>query len=182
MKYIFLIPLLTILYGCGSTYERPMPAPSPSAPLPPAETTDLSELQNSLGLRRSHQELGYSEKTFNPCDVGLSQSDCRRRHFVVIHFQLMCSNAEGTTSVIQRAEDMQPVSDQAVRWTLKNLNGIVQTDAQGYGQIRAIAPGPQGQQRLKLTVGNQFLYTRAQELTRVATPPVWCRQFSVSGN
>jgi hypothetical protein len=44
----------------------------------------------------------------------------------------------------------------------------------GYAQITTVAPSPQIQQRVKLAVDNEFLYMRANEITKVITPKPWC--------
>ena len=137
---------------------------------------DMIGLQNYLGLGRAHETLGYQDKAFQTCQVGngYPSDHCQKKHLVVIHFQLMCRDSEGTISKILTVADLQPVARRPVIWTLKNMSSTVQTDSDGYGQITIVTSETQSQQRLKLSVGNDFLYTRAGEITRVATPPSWC--------
>jgi hypothetical protein len=176
--------VLFFVFGCAtSTHQTPSESGPWVAPVPSETGTniDTTALRNRLGLDRPAEKLGFEEKAFETCQVGYGfprDRNCQKKHLVVIHFQLMCRDSEGTTSVIQTAEDMLPVSQRSVRWSLKDLSSTVQTDSQGYGQITVIAPSPQAQQRLKLAVGNDFLYIRAKEITRIATPPSWCDRTS----
>ena len=185
-SFLFLIPIL-FFCGCATNSSRPVLAP----PLPQAqvETPQASQkinmqgLEKDLGLERSFESLGFQEKAFQTCSAGngfSNHQNCQIKYFVVIHFQLMCRDSEGTISTILTIADLQPVSQQPVIWTLKNSSSSVQTDDRGYGQIRMISSIPQNQQRLKLSVGNDFLYTRAGEITRVATPPSWCAATSAN--
>jgi hypothetical protein len=48
------------------------------------------------------------------------------------------------------------------------------TDSEGYGQIAMISGISQREQRLKLTVRNDFLFLKAGELTEMITPKSWC--------
>lgn len=187
MKHYLAIASLAFLFGCATpTYHAPpqsesAPWPGPLTPPVSDGGIDTTALQNLLGLSRPNEQLGFEEKAFETCRVGLGfprDRNCQKKHLVVIHFQLMCRDSEGTISTILTTQDLQPVSSRSVRWTLKDLSNTVQTDSQGYGQITVIASVTQAQQRLKLTVGNDFLYMRAKEITRVATPPSWCERSS----
>lgn len=153
--------------------------PVPSAPEPEVENVDFVALQRFLGLERASQRLGYAEKSFNTCDVGYGFSkshNCRQRYFVVVHFQMMCRDSEGTVSQIVRPSDLQANSNRSVRWNLKDYNGIATTDGDGYGQIRVVSGQSQKQQRLKLAIASDFLYLRAGEIQKVVTPRNWCQQ------
>jgi hypothetical protein len=143
-----------------------------------AENVDFMGLQRSLGLERDPTYLGYVERPFNTCEVGYGYSKshhCRQKYFVVIHFQLMCRDSEGTVSQVVRAADMQANSNRSVRWNLKDLAGHVSTDSEGYGQIAAVSGQSQKQNRLKLVVASDFLYLRAGEVQKIVTPRSWCR-------
>lgn len=182
MKSLLLLPIL-FFFSCAT---KPVSSPStpPTEPVvltPPSlrnpTPIDMPGLQKYLGLTRASESLGYQEKTFQTCQAGNgfpSHEHCETKHFVVIHFQLMCRDSEGTISTILTSADLQPVSRRPVIWTLKNISKTIQTDDRGYGQIMMISAGSQSQQRLKLSLGNDFLYTRAGEITRIATPPSWC--------
>lgn len=183
--------LLTCLLGtvlvttsCSTKSVTPT-SPSPREPAPRAETggetegtrIDYVALQRHLGLERSNQELGFNEKAYDTCQVGYGYSSnkyCHRETFVVLHFQLVCRDSEGTVSEGVQTADMRALSDRTVRWNLKGISGEVQTDGEGYGQIHTVSPISQRGQRVKLAVGNDFLYMRANEITKVVTPKPWC--------
>lgn len=165
----------------SETQERgaiPVPPISgPAAPVNDENRIDLFGLQKDLGLSRNSESLGFAERKFNTCDAGFGFSrsnNCQSKYFVVIHFQLLCRDSEGTISRALSSSDMRPISQRAVTWNLKPSIGRLETDGDGYGQIRMIASSSQRQQRLKLTVGNDFLYMRANEITQVVTPAPWC--------
>ncbi len=181
-SFLFVISLLFI-FSCATkpVLSPPEKAPAPAVQIPTAALLvapiDMAGLQKYLGLSRASETLGYQEKKFQTCQAGngfSNQQNCETKHFVVIHFQLMCRDSEGTISTILTAADLQPVSHRPILWTLKNISKTIETDERGYGQISMISAASQSQQRLKLSLGNDFLYTRAGEITRIATPPSWC--------
>lgn len=138
---------------------------------------DYDNLQRQLGLGREVEQLGFVEKSFATCDAGYgysSSQDCRRDFFVVIHFQLLCRDSQGTISTILNPEDLRALSGRSVSWTLQRQHGDLRLDQSGYGQIKLTAPRSQRSERLKLTVENDFLFLRAGEINRVVTPVNWC--------
>ena len=183
-KTSILFLLLTVfVVGCASTPKENLPVSNlptrvQSPPTQVQETTiDYAALKRSLGLDRSAGSLGLTEKAFNSCEAGYGYStshNCRRLYFTVIHVQLLCRDSEGTVSVgIDRADQM-PISGRQMTWTLRGNTGTSQTDSEGYAQLQAVSPASQRAQRLKLSVGNDFLYMRANEITKVVTPKSWC--------
>ncbi len=182
MRLIILLITLMTLAGCSSTslqkqhkkYET-IPAEITTNPTP--HSIDYEALKNYLQMSRDRERLGFSEKSFNTCDAGYGYSksqDCHKEHFVVIHFRLLCRDSEGTISTILTEDDLQPLDRRTVRWTLQGVQGTVRTDSQGYGQIITTANKSQRSQRVKLAVGSEFLYMRANEPQRIITPRPWC--------
>lgn len=179
-----MIALLAIA-GCTTAQkkETAVYTPSPVEPTPQAETSsviDYYALQNHLQMDRQRESLGFSEKSFNTCDAGYGYSrsqNCHKEHFVVIHFRLLCRDSEGTISTVLTEDDVRPLDRRTVKWTLKGTQGTVQTDGQGYGQIVTAANISQKSQRIKLAVGSEFLYMRANEIQKVITPQPWCDQY-----
>ncbi|MGE0762111.1 MAG: hypothetical protein AB7N80_02415 [Bdellovibrionales bacterium] len=172
--------LFTILAtGCAS---KRRPPPQHEAPLPTltdsevVESIDLFGLSRSLGMMRAIHELGYGEKTFNTCRAGYGYSSthrCRQQHFVVINFRLQCRDSEGTVSEVTN-EELMPVTSNLVRWNLGAQQGYTTTDGDGFGQILMVAPKSSRQQRLRLTVANDFLLMQAGQMKRVVVPRMWC--------
>jgi hypothetical protein len=70
--------------------------------------------------------------------------------------------------------DQTPIANRTVTWTLKGNGGISETNSQGFAQIFSVSQNSQRTQRIKLSVGNDFLYMRANEITKVVTPKSWC--------
>lgn len=154
---------------------------TPSKPSPVQkveEIIDLRALQTVLKLDPKPEALGYQEKPFNTCQVGSgysSSNNCRSRLLVVINFQLMCRDSEGTISEIVRAANLEPLSNQDIKWTLKNANDKVRTSSDGYGQIVMVSSESQKNQRLRLANTNDFLAIRAREVRSLIVPQNWCR-------
>ena len=93
---------------------------------------------------------------------------------MVIHFQLMCCDSEGTISKALMLSDLYLISRQNVKWNLKKATGQLLTDSEGYAQIAIVSGESQRLQRLRLTVGNDFLFLKAGEITQMITPKSWC--------
>lgn len=139
---------------------------------------DYDGLQRSLGMTRSVGDFGYAEKEFATCEVGYGYSSthqCRKNVFVVVVFQLLCRDSEGTVSTTLRYDEMQPLSSRTVSWELKGDRGQLALDSKGRGQFRGIYSVSPRDQRLKLTSRNEFLYMQAQAIKRIITPSNWCR-------
>jgi hypothetical protein len=144
---------------------------------PRQSSIDLEGLKKHLGLSRPSSELGFNEKSFDTCLKGFSlpqTSDCTQNYFVVINFRLQCRHTTGTISQTVTAEDVEPIANAQVKWSLRNLSGKAPTDQNGYGQLEVISPISQRAQRLRLAVGTEFLYIRAGDISRVVTPGTWC--------
>jgi hypothetical protein len=181
---VLIVTLGLFIAGCASA---PKSMEVSDSTVPPAvalgeqpeqtASVDLVGIQRDLGLDRDFKSLGYQEKVFNTCEVGYGYSatkDCRKEYFVVVHFQLLCRNSVGTVSRALSSTDMRPISIRPISWNLKGPTGVIRTDSSGFGQIRTVASESQKNQRLKLTLGSDFLYMRAGEITKVVTPQPWC--------
>lgn len=184
MRAILGVLTLLAFIGCTTTSKKEAvytPTPSEIPTSSPSEPSiDYVALQNHLHMDRERESLGFSEKSFNTCDAGYGYSrsqNCHKEHFVVIHFRLLCRDSEGTISTVLTDEDLRPLDRRTVKWSLKGTQGTVQTDGQGYGQIVTAASSSQKSQRVRLTVGNEFLYMRAKEIRKVITPEPWCNQY-----
>jgi hypothetical protein len=175
--------LAAALSACSSAPKNDFPAEKTPVPIltKPAQdrdtTIDIPALKRSLGLDRAAEALGLTEKAFNTCDAGYGYSNthnCRRLYFTLVHIQLLCRDSEGTVSTgIDRA-DQTPISRRPVSWNLNGPKGLTETDGEGFAQIQSLGPSSQRTQRLKISVGNDFLYMRANEITKVVAPKSWC--------
>lgn len=177
MKKIILGLFITFLVSaCGTA---PTPAPSQTAPetLPREPQIDYIGLQQTLGLERADQKLGYIEKSFDTCTAGhgFSHSEnCHKEFFVLMHFQLKCRETDEAPPEGVSAMDTHPIGNHPIRWALDNKQGIVQTDSDGYGQIRTSYVKRPGSKHIKLSSDTHFLYVKAKDLDRIVTPPIWC--------
>jgi hypothetical protein len=190
---LFTLFILGFLSACTS---KPVTAPTSQVDwqLPPradskpsGKRQDVSEseiqvdqeaLQRWLGLDRELEDLGYAERSFDTCEAGFGYSkshNCQIKHMIVIHYRLQCRDSEGTVQQALTSADLRNIASENVRWTLPGQSGVSRTNGHGYGQIRGIFSSSQRNQRLKLGVGNDFLYMRANEITQVVTPQSWCQ-------
>lgn len=182
MKLIAALFLLTMT-ACSSAPKKesaytPPSVKETSGSEPPS--IDYGSIQRELHLDRPAEELGYSERKFNTCDMGYGYSksqNCRSLYMVVLNVRLLCRDSEGTISTVLTDADVAPIAGRTVRWNLKAVQGAVITDHQGYGQIVAVSPRSERRERIKLAVGSEFLYMRANEITKVITPKPWCEQY-----
>lgn len=135
------------------------------------EPPDESRLQAKLGMVRAATDLGFQEKSFNTCEMGL-RGDCGRKYLAVVNFQLMCRETEGTVSTFPL--ELHPITAPVVRWSMGPVQGETQTDVNGFGQISVIADRPLSNTRLLLKKGTLFVAIQAGEITRVVLPKNWC--------
>ena len=175
--------ILAVLAGCATQTVKTTPVKETPAPVLSQDeggsSIDYNALQTYLKLDRDVEQLGFTEKAFNTCDAGYGYSrsqNCHKEYFVVLHFRLLCRDSEGTISTVLTENDVMPIAGRPVKWTLKGISGTVVTDGNGYGQIHAVASSSQNRQRIKIAVGNEFLYMRSNEITKVITPRPWCSQ------
>lgn len=154
--------------------ERPIPEiwTGPTEPV-----IDYVGLAASLGMNRSKQDLGYSEKTFDTCQVGYgfsASNNCRRETLVAINFQILCRDSEGTVSVAIAHHELKPLSGRGVKWAMRGASETMRLDGEGYGQILRTFSRSQRTERLKFTADNDFVYIRAGEAKRLVVPRNWC--------
>jgi hypothetical protein len=167
---------VVFLVGCATTVTE-------QAPVVPDETTtssiDYEGLKRNLGLDGPAEDLGYKEQAFNTCKVGYGYStsrDCERKVFAVVRFRLQCRDSVGTVSTGLGASDLNPIAGRSVRWTFAKVEGIDETDGEGYAQAQGVFAGSPKKEWLRLAVGSQFLHIRAGDITRIAVPRPWCEQ------
>lgn len=180
MRFIFLLSMLTLV-ACSSTPTKVEQPPATPQPRPAAEKSeetsiDFEGLQRSLGLERSKLKLGYEEKRFNTCEAGFGypKDNCALKTFVSINFRLQCRDTVGTTSEVVTALQLDPIDNKVVNWQMGPAKSRTNTDAEGFAQINAVLANSPRASRLRLAVGNQFVYVRAGEISRIVTPANWC--------
>lgn len=138
---------------------------------------DYQSIQRLLNLDKNTSQLGFEERAFNTCKVGFGFSaaeNCLNKYFVVIHFKLMCRNSEGTVSNHLLEDDLVPVANQYLRWTIKNTSGELTTNSEGRGQVLLVATGSQRTERFRISSSKDFLLMRAGDIKRLIVPGNWC--------
>ena len=138
---------------------------------------DYPSIQRLLGLDRNTSSLGYAEKVFNTCEVGFgyaTNESCVKKVYVVIHFKLMCRDSEGTVVRQISEDDLVPLANRDLTWSLKNANGTLRTDYNGYAQVVVISPQSQKTERFRISSPKDFLLLRAGDIQRLIVPSNWC--------
>jgi len=139
---------------------------------------DISKLKGILGLNRQLNDLGYAEKSFDSCRVGLTgeTGKCGPRVLTVVNFRLLCRDSEDTAQDI--VSNFTPVVTDQVKWKVAEVSGVTRTDTDGYGSVQVISSRSLRGQRLVLTVGRQFLGLTVADVNRIVVPVYWCTQVS----
>ena len=163
LTFAFVILLVS---GCRTT--PPTDIPTGTQPQAPS----LDQLQKRLGLGRVPDDLGFAEKTFDTCEQGFTVTDCRRRVFTVVHFQLLCRDSEGTVQEVPTT--LKPLQTGRLTWRLAGRSGATKTDREGFGQLQVLSDRTLKGQRLTLRIGKQFMGFTASDLTKVVLPMGFC--------
>lgn len=188
MKYWSLITVFCLLsWGCATAPPTPETTEERDRgdqvgadavrSIPRKRTINYDQLQKVLAMKRPASELGFAEKAFNTCKVGSgysSEAHCENQFMVVIHFRFQCRDSEGTVEAVTNSE-LMPLAAEFLKWKVGLMEGSLQTDQQGYAQIRFVAPGSSSNQNLRLVAGTNSLRLQAAEVTRIIAPKYWCR-------
>lgn len=178
LKYLLLVLSVATLASCASAPpQMEEQVPPPAAVEEEVERVDMEALQRHLKL--VSDDLGYRERGFNTCKAGYGYSssrNCRNLTMAVINVRLQCRDSEGTISNALGASELTAIAGRPMSWKLAGVDGISQTDGEGYAQVRGVFSKSPKTERLRLQVGMQFLYVRAHEVTRLVTPKPWCTQ------
>lgn len=159
--------LILFLSACAS--KPPM---TPMEPVSIPAANPMTKLESQLGMNRASDDLGFAEKRFNPCELGLSStSQCGTNYLTVVQFQLLCRDSEGT---IQEIPQTFPIHAPELRWKLGGKTGGTATNAKGYGRFSVIGHRPLRGQRLILFKGSQFVAVTVSDLTKIVLPKPWC--------
>lgn len=166
MKIYAIGALVLLLSACTSIPKSPT-EPSILEQAPPTE----SVLQSRLGMIRPASDLGFQEKSFDPCLFGVSRQ-CGAKFLSVIHFQLLCRDSEGTVSEVPLS--LRPINSPKITWQVGPRSGTTQTDIEGFGQVALVNDGSVRNKRLILRMGKQFVGVTASEINKLVLPQNWC--------
>jgi hypothetical protein len=171
---ILVLALILFLVGCAGRAPNDEMVSVPRGP-ESAKTESLVELQAHLGMDRSGNKLGLSEKTFDSCRHPVKESvgKCGHRYLSVLNFQMLCRDSEGTIDDV--VTNTKPLVSDHVDYQLAGGRGILKTDSSGYGQLLVVTAAPVRGQRLVLTVGKEFLGKEVSEVEQLVVPNYWCQ-------
>ena len=133
---------------------------------------DLFKLQSRLEVERPIDALGFTQIRFDPCKLGLPNSKCRTQRFSLIHFQILCRNSVGTTDYVANYE-LEPLVTE-LEWKIRGESGFVETDQEGFGQIRLLTKKSVKKSRLILIHGDLSLGLRIASTKKIIVPDDWC--------
>lgn len=165
---------LAVTTGCTTAPKAP-PVPEREAPPSGPPPLDLGQIQRQLKMDRNIRELGFEEKSFNPCEHGVSAPpSCPTQRFVVINFQIQCRDSVGTAATLESYE-AKAIETSDLRWRIGNdVEGSVVSDYEGYAQIRAIMNSSAKRMKLRLAHSGKWLSLSAKEITKIVVPGDWC--------
>jgi hypothetical protein len=171
MRALSVLLFFSFVLGCASPrgpVEDVARAPAKQNPV------DLIQLQTALGMERPVHSLGFSEKEFDSCRTRVKDGTtrCGTRYFSVLNFKLSCRDSEGTVDTVVR--DTKPLVSDKVEFQLAGSRGTLQTDRDGYAQLKLVTLIPVRTQRLVITVGKQFLGKEISEVEQLILPNYWC--------
>jgi len=138
---------------------------------PPPVFKNVGVLKSQLGMDRRPSDLGYREKSFNPCEYGMSQ-ECTDQYLTVINFQLLCRDSEGTVSSIPISP--KPIVYPTISWSVGGQNGVTPTDRNGYGHLAVVSPRPLREKRLVLRKGPHYVGVSVSDINKLVLPRNWC--------
>lgn len=174
--------MLLILSACGTAPVRETPpedddfvrATKSRGGSPPPQFNNVGALQDQLGMNRRPSDLGYSEKSFNPCSYGMSQDagGCDAQYLTVVNFQLLCRDTEGTVSSVPVS--LTPIVSPQIGWSLGGQNGGTPTDRNGYGHFAVVSSKPLRGRRLILRKGANYVGVTVSEINKLVLPKNWC--------
>jgi hypothetical protein len=182
-RYATLVSFI-FLASCASTQEAKSPDDSESnipqvkvderLAKPSAEPAviDLDELERKLNLPREFDQLGYHERKFNACLLGFRKNNCVPELFVMINFQVVCRDSNGTVEHV--STELIPFANKNLALKVGNKRQTAVTDAEGYSQMRFIAKSTARGERFFLNSPPNSMMLRAGEISKVVAPNDWC--------
>lgn len=139
---------------------------------------DLDLLRGKLGMTRDVTNLGYVEKAFDGCRMGVKGKNgkCGANYLTVVNFQILCRDSEDTVQEI--VTNFTPVVTNNVKWKLAEMDGVTETNSSGYGRVQFLTPKSSRGKRLVLTIGRQFLGLEISQVSKIVVPIYWCSQLA----
>ncbi len=167
-KLLLTLSFIGLLVSCTG------PEKKPDIKIPPSGQLSLESLKFQIGLGRSVEELGYSEKAFDSCQTDPTPLvNCGRKTFQLIHFRLQCRDSVGTVDSVSQVE-LIPVVSNRINWRVGSESGVARTDAEGYGQIQFVSNKSSKKQRMSLKIAGNSLGVTAEDVSRIIVPRDWC--------
>jgi hypothetical protein len=188
-SYAFRLFLLLILFSVNSCSTKPIAVENDeSIELPRATTKnsmqeklpqtkrafefDLDELEKKLNLGSKFDELGFHQKRFTPCAIGYQAAGCDSHYFTMINFQIVCRDTTETTESSDHI--LTPLANKDLELRLNKKIENVQTDSEGFTQMRLVSNGSVSTSRLIILSSPNSLGLRAGDTKKIMVPRDWC--------
>jgi len=133
----------------------------------------LSALYRELGRDGEPTTLGYTEKSFNACEVRANRSAnplCKTLYLGTLHFRMTCRN---NTGIVQSSR-LLPLRLSAVTWRTGRDSGLFSTTKTGHGTIRFVANSTARFRPMKFYIGRKIVYKRLKDNWKIVLPRDWC--------
>ena len=182
LSFSILVLFSGLLTGCSSVpttddaregWDFSPETPKSKRSQPPRPGAAIGGLQSQLGMNRAPSDLGFAERSFNPCVYGLSTS-CESQYLSVVHFQLVCRDSEGTVSAVPIS--LTPIVHPNILWSVAGQSGGTATDRNGYGHFSVVTPSPLRGNRLILRKGTHYVGVEVNEVSKIVLPKNWCNR------
>jgi hypothetical protein len=174
---IYLFTFSLLLLGCSTVQKPPQKTvvdkkfKKSTKAVKVVRTYSVHDVEKRLAMGRRINDLGFKEKSFDPCKLGLSQSGCGKKVFVSLNLQISCRDSEGTTEEIA---ELTPMNRASISWKILGRKGSAETDRDGYVQIRALFNRLIKNQRVILLKDKLYLGIRTQSYPKLVLPRNWC--------
>ena len=181
-RLLFPIPLL-VLFFCSACTTAP---DTEETDLPKSRSSyenldhrksyndiDIASLVQELEMDQPVHEIGFTEKSFNSCDIKSNRSEkpiCQRLYLGRVNFQVMCRDSTGTVEKV----NLEPLDEGNLRWKQGRHRGYTRTNSMGYGSIEFISTRSSMNQALYLYLGRKVARKSLKDMWKLILPKNWC--------
>lgn len=134
---------------------------------------DVHALVNELNMNSPFNKIGFTEKSFNSCQVKSNRSrnpKCKRLFLGKVNYHVMCRRSTGTVEKVS----LRPLTKSLLRWKRGPYRGTTSTNSKGFGTIYYISRSPSRNKALYLYLGKKVARKRLQDMWKLILPNSWC--------
>jgi hypothetical protein len=134
---------------------------------------DVNALLVELGMDHPMEQVGFTERPFNTCQVKANRSprpQCQRLYVTRLNFKLMCRHSTGTVERV----NLTPLFTRKLRWKGGRMRGYTSTNSKGFGSLGFITPTSSRYGHLYLYLGSKIARKKFQDQWKLVLPESWC--------